>query len=90
MSFAPFAWFAWAELLVGFTKTATDKAVNVCKALGGMGLDFLKMLGHESSFPNRSFLDSGRNKYQNIIRHFLILKKITRLAYSMYGTSIFF
>jgi len=34
MRFALFAWFAWAALLTGIVKTATDKACNECKTLG--------------------------------------------------------
>jgi len=33
-----FAWFAWAALLAGFTKTVTGKACNECKTLGQLGL----------------------------------------------------
>jgi len=57
-----FAWFVWAELLAGIAKTATGKACNECKTLVRQVLDCVKMLGHESSFPNRRILDSGRNR----------------------------
>jgi len=33
MSFALFAWFAWAALLAGIVKAATGKACNECKTL---------------------------------------------------------
>jgi len=37
MRSALFAWFAWAVLLAGITKTATGKASNKYKALCSIG-----------------------------------------------------
>jgi len=62
MCFALFSWFAWEKLLAGIAKTATGKAYNVCKTLGGLKLDCVQILGHEFSFQNRHFLVSGRDK----------------------------
>jgi len=62
MCFALFAWFARAELLTCIAKAATGKACNECKTLGHLGLVCVKMLGHQCSFSNRRFLDSGRKK----------------------------
>jgi len=55
MSFALFAWFAWAVLLAGIAKTVTGKACNEYKTLGHLGLICVQMLGHKCSFPNSHF-----------------------------------
>jgi len=62
MCFTLFAWFAWADLLAGITKTATAKTRNECKTLRQLDRDCVKMPVHKCNFPNSSFLDSGRNK----------------------------
>jgi len=51
----------YAELLAGIAKSATGKACNRCKTPGRLGPDSVKILRHESSFPNRHFLDFGHN-----------------------------
>jgi len=60
--FALIVWFAWTGLLAGITKTVTGKACNACETVGRLGLNCVKILGCESSYPNRRFLDSDRSK----------------------------
>jgi len=55
-----FAWFARAETPACIVKIITGEACNECKTLGRLGLDWVKILGHGSSFPNRRFLVSDR------------------------------
>jgi len=58
LCFALLAWLAQAELLASIAKTATGKTCNVCKTFGRLGQDCVKILGHESSFPNRHWFQS--------------------------------
>jgi len=70
-----FARFA-AALLAGIVKTATGKACNECKTFRQLILVCVQILGHKCSFPNSHFIDSGRKKWQKVLRHWRKNKRL--------------